>query len=690
MRLTGDSPPTEQELNEIFSQFDVKPDRSFGEKVGGAFDAAATMATGALAQPVAGLAGLARTAISGPEAGARRVEDLQSMLTYKPGKVGQEYLQNIAEAPVIKQIGEVATKGADYAGRKTYDITGSPLAASVAQGIPEAAGVALGAYAPGGIAARQAGKAAEVTQEGASAAVRGANLTENIAGSGTAKALKSLKKSRIREIVDADPSFYRALDELGITAEPLPSYASRNPQFIGIEQSFAALPNSPQNAQSLVFARDVSNVAHALLETAEGAGNSVGTSLTWRDASMKTIKELGRAADEAYDSLNQVLDRRAPAEPVNTMQFLDDFAKDLALGIDDPDVPAVIKRAYASLQPRRVETDTGTQMVPATLENMDRLRKNIGAAAFKNQGDFKDADSALLTRLYSSLTDDIHEMALKQGLSTEAAAAKSLVAQRKQLEERMQILLGEDLQGDIVPVVQKGIKGLRGGGAQRYREIMDNIPEPEVRQELIMTALDDMFSKTVRGEKQFGTLDYLKWYNDTIKNKSVRQFIEADLPADTMKALDNLAVISEGVARATAQRISTGVVNSVLNDDTGFVSRMMGITAKGAGRTLQATPMMQETGTALINMIAGRSKRADSVRDLLAEPEFANMIRRGVAQGVVDGRRASESVRLAESRLKRTASYKAWQQTLTEGERAKLAGAGLAAFLLSQEEDEND
>jgi SPP1 gp7 family putative phage head morphogenesis protein len=35
-------------------------------------------------------------------------------------------------------------------------------------------------------------------------------------------------------------------------------------------------------------------------------------------------------------------------------------------------------------------------------------------------------------------------------------------------------------------------------------------------------------------------------------------------------------------------------------------------------------------------------------------------------------------------------SYKAWEQTLTESERAKLAGAGLAGFLLSQQEEEND
>lgn len=148
IRLTGDSPPTEQELQEIFSQFEVKREPSFGERVGGAFDAAATMATGAIAQPVSGVVGLANLALTrDPASAAARVQQVQDQLTYQPSELGQEYLQNIANAPAIRQIGEVAQGAADYAGRKTFDITGSPVAASIAQGLPEAAGFALGARA---------------------------------------------------------------------------------------------------------------------------------------------------------------------------------------------------------------------------------------------------------------------------------------------------------------------------------------------------------------------------------------------------------------------------------------------------------------------------------------------------------------------------------------------------------------
>ena len=125
-----------------------QPDRTLGQKIGGAFDVAATMATGAIAQPVSGIVGLANLAATGnPESAAARQQQVQNRLTFQPGEAGQEYLQNIGNAPIIKQAGEIAQGASEYAGRKTYDITGSPTAAAIASGLPEAAGFALGARA---------------------------------------------------------------------------------------------------------------------------------------------------------------------------------------------------------------------------------------------------------------------------------------------------------------------------------------------------------------------------------------------------------------------------------------------------------------------------------------------------------------------------------------------------------------
>lgn len=143
----GDKEAAQLFANKI-KELRAKPEPSFGERVGGAFDAAATMATGAIAQPVSGVVGLANLALTrDPASAAARVEQVQNRLTYQPSELGQEYLQNIANAPIIKQIGEASQGAGEYAGRKTLDITGSPALAAIASGSIDATGAALGARA---------------------------------------------------------------------------------------------------------------------------------------------------------------------------------------------------------------------------------------------------------------------------------------------------------------------------------------------------------------------------------------------------------------------------------------------------------------------------------------------------------------------------------------------------------------
>jgi hypothetical protein len=684
-------PPTQEDAKKLFEQYSVQQERTLGDKVGGAIEAGASMVSSAIAKPVAGFVGLANLAVTqNPSNAAKRVEQVEQALTYQPNAIGQEYLQAVSSAPIISDIAESMQRGSEYAGQATLDATSSPLAASLAQAAPEAIAAGLSAFVPGGIAARQATKAEGVAQAGAGSAVRGTSLEESqLAKSPTADTLKSGKIRDIAEIINADPKFYQALDDLGVTAEPLASYASRNPQFRGIEQSFAALPSSPQNAQALEFMKGVSGAAQGLMEKYTDATGSVDASLKWRDASTKVIDELGDAADVAYDALDEVLDKRAVAEPVKTTEFLNDFTKNLALGIDDPDVPAVIKQAYRSLQPRQVVTEAGVQQVPATLENMDRLRKNIGAAAFRKEGDFKDADSALLKRIYANLTDDINSMAEAQGLTQQVQAAKSLVSQRKRLEEDIQNLLGKNLTKDVVPVIQQGIAGLAKGGAQRYQTLMKSIPDAETRQQLVFTALNDQFTKTLKGEKgTFDTTGFLKWYDKTLGQESVRKIIGKDLPEGALKDLDNMATIARGVAQATAQKIPTGVVNSVLNDQGGFLSRMVG-TAGKAARAVPGGGIVADTVSAIVEVMSKSGTRAEKTSELLADPRLQQIIKRGVAQGVAQGKKTAEANRLAEKRLSQSANYQAWVKELTESERAKLASVGLTQFLLAGNGNDN-
>lgn len=682
MRLTGDSPPSQQELEEIFSQFEVKQERSFGEKAGGVLDAGLAMASGAAAQPISGLYGLATLASTlDPERAARSQQQVAERLTTKPGELGQEYMQNVANLPIIKQAGEIMESGSQQLGDATYNVTGSPTAASVVKAAPEAFAAYLGAKAPEVAINRrqnqvdnlQADERALLDDEAVSADTKQTGQAFRAAtNKPTVGNLKSMA-----EIIDADPEFYKALEDLGVTEQPLASYASNNPQFRGIEQSFAAIPSSPQHAQALKFAREVSAVTKALDDKYTTATGSVDASLRWRDAALKNINQLGEAGDEAWNLVGERIDRRAVAEPSKTMEFVDEKTKNLALGKDDPDVDPVIKTILRSLTPRKIATEAGEQSIPPTYENLDQLRKKIGAAAFKKEGEFKDADSAILKRAYAALTEDAEKMADAQGLVDEVKIAKGLTRERKLLEERTQALIGDQLQKDIVPVIQQGIKGLTKGGAQKYQQIMRDIPDPDTRKELVYNAISDTFRETLKGEKdQFNNTKFLKWYNQTLGNDAVRKLVEKDLPEGSLKDFDNLAKIAKGMSVASSQRIPTGVVKAVLDDQMGFIPKLV---KSGVSKLTGA-----EMAGAVMELAEKSTDRAAAASEMLADPRLQRII----ASGYTQGKRADRINQQLEANLKKQKSYQKWIDTLSENEKRQIESLGITQFLTASSQEE--
>jgi hypothetical protein len=681
--IEGPRPPTQDEAAKLFARYKAERVPSLGESIAGGAEVAAAMATGAIAEPLSGLVGLARTAISGPEAGAQRVREFQENTTYQPRtEIGQRYMQNVAEAPIISDIAEMMQSGSQYAGQKTFEATGSPLAASLAQAAPETIASALGAKAPQAPLNRLGDRIQ--TERDMRAGADSAEVVTDETGQIGSTIRKAGKKGdfeqfrNLAEIIDADPEFFEALDALGVTEKPLASYASNNPQFRGIEQAFAAMPSSPQAEQALRFSKDVSAVANALDEKYTTALGSVDASLKWRDASLKSIDQLGEAAHEAWTALGESMNRRVAADAKSTQAFIDEYAENLALGRDDPDVDPIIKDAIRSLSPRQSQSGAmGVQVVPPTYENMDKLRKKVGAALYRKEGEFKDADSGLLKKLYTTLTEDTERMAEAQGLVDQVQAAKALTRQQKQMQERVQSLVGDKLQKDIVPVIQSGIKGLANGGAQKYKQLMAAIPEPEVRKELVYNAISDTFKKTIKAEKnQFDNTAYLKWYNKTLGNKAVRDLMEKDLPEGSLNDFDNLAKIAEGIGRATSQKVSTGVVNSILKDQFGFVGKLL---KRGATAAAGA-----DIGALMIDLAEKGDNRAAAASALLSD----SRLQRLVANGYAAGKRADRMNQAIEKSLKKEKTYQKWFDTLSQNEQRQIESLGLTQFLTQQPQEE--
>lgn len=123
---------------------------------GGAREAVAHLATGAIAMPIGGIVGLGAAGLHAlgvtDTSGADVSQKVQAALTYQPRSTSGKIAQNVADYPLGK-----LKQGADYVGGRVTDVTGSPALGTVANTILQAAPMAL---------LKGRGKAAEVTGDG--------------------------------------------------------------------------------------------------------------------------------------------------------------------------------------------------------------------------------------------------------------------------------------------------------------------------------------------------------------------------------------------------------------------------------------------------------------------------------------------------------------------------------------------
>jgi hypothetical protein len=111
-----------------------------------------TIATGAIAEPIAGIAGIAQTLnpFADPGAGAKAVEATREALTFQPKtQEGQQTLD--AVAGVVEPVSKAISATEDAMGNFAFDLTGSPEIATLAKSTPTIVMELLGLRALGGL-----------------------------------------------------------------------------------------------------------------------------------------------------------------------------------------------------------------------------------------------------------------------------------------------------------------------------------------------------------------------------------------------------------------------------------------------------------------------------------------------------------------------------------------------------------
>lgn len=232
LRLTGDSPPTEQELEEIFTGVGgsnaantINPDsgslpvrgvppvtapgglrkaassqgietsgKADGGAVGAFLEPAAALASSAVAEPVAGLAGIGAAIAGGAEEGAEAVKATRDALTYAPRTAsGQKSMAAISGA--VEPVAEAIQGAEQFLGDAGEEI-GGPVGGAIGKTIPTAVMTGLGV-------------------KGMRGSKPGTRLSPD-----TAKAITQASPD-LQTIKQAAKTAYQGLDDLGVRIRPL-------------------------------------------------------------------------------------------------------------------------------------------------------------------------------------------------------------------------------------------------------------------------------------------------------------------------------------------------------------------------------------------------------------------------------------------------------------------------------------
>lgn len=296
VRLTGESPPTDQELEQIFANLPAPQaapvqqptQRSLGQQIVGGAEVGGQMLSAIAAEPVAGLAGIGMSAPTAnvpqatPEMAAMApmaamamrgmpsgdvVRQSRQELTYQPRtESGQAYSQAVGET--LAPIGEAFQGAEDYLGNKAFEATGSPAIAAAATAIPTAIAEALGIGLGRG-ATRLARRAEEA---------------------GVTSELRAAAPS-IDELKSVSRDIYREIDEMGATVaagpyQRLSTQISREAQKMGLDSDIT--PKSARTLQRIQEA-GLQNIGLTDLDTLRNVAQGAARSIDAHDAAIGTM-----------------------------------------------------------------------------------------------------------------------------------------------------------------------------------------------------------------------------------------------------------------------------------------------------------------------------------------------------------------------------------------------------------------
>lgn len=291
-RITAPEGATqEQALAHFQSQYGSQESQPEGAVAGavrqlkGGVEAAANLATGSLAAPVAGIAGISQgitnLVVPGQISAADRVHQVQNALTYEPkSATGQKVAETVAY-PFTK-----LAEGADKAGGATTDVTGSPMLGAQVNTALQSVPLLLGRAGPAGGMAEAASRARSLKLKNAPADAAVAGAKE----AGYSLPPAQVNPSAWNKIVEGVAGKIKTSQDLSLKNQPVTNTL--------VKQGLGLAEEAPLNAQTLATLRKDAGQAY---ERVRGSGTVI-TDPVYSQSLDKIAAPFERAAKDFPDA----------------------------------------------------------------------------------------------------------------------------------------------------------------------------------------------------------------------------------------------------------------------------------------------------------------------------------------------------------------------------------------------------
>jgi hypothetical protein len=639
----------------------------------GPAEAALTIGTGAIAEPVAGVAGLATLPFADTEKATENIEAVREALTFIPRTPeGMQSLQRVAEViqPIAEPI-QTLEKGLGEAGFETA----GPVGGAAGETLPTLALEAV----PGVAAVRRGVKRAvdiqkeipETAQSTAEAIADSKPSTDVGAEIGDIKSgvepeaknyeqiasdLKRKKTKRLAEQVMPDEDVIAAAKDLNVDLNP--SHYSTNRSFIEVEQSLKSRPGSKLAAIEEKAIRDLGDRADELIQDIGGETDKSLLDANVRQDITGTIDNLEAKADVAYKAVDEAIPKDTIVTPIATRSYLNKVINEL--GGDKTSLTTAEKKLLSL-------ADEGKTPTYALL---DRIRKDVGNGFRKNKGPFKDDDSGTLKQVYRALSEDQQGVADAFGVGADYAAARKLVQTRKELEDAAKTLLGRDLQGSIVQKLQVAGTALTKGDISKFSKLMKSLPEAR-RAEAAATMLNDIFTLGARRKGAIGQ-GFMGAVESLNRNVAAKNILFNQLPPGSKARFDKIGKVATGIFKSKALENTSRTARDVVAamNDAGMFGRIYGVGRRAAG----ILPGVRAANIAE-SMLVGKTPITDAADEFITSRAFSQAIEKAAKTG---------NAKAADQILKGNKSYNKWLGHLDSTDAALITSIGFIPWVTGQ------